>query len=522
MSRAPESSLPWSREPRLQAAALAGITLAIFAPTLSSGFAYDSRLQILTDTFLHDPGNWWPVLTFGTISMDVLDFNRPVNLASLMLDAAIWGKEPFGYHLTSVLLHVLNVVLVWAVLRRLAPGNSLAAAVAAPLLFAVHPVVTEAVCEPTFREDLLVACFTLAGLLLATGHGPAGDYRDGWRAAACAACSLLAIGSKESGIAAPAAIIAYWLVCRRGERGWFWPTAIGGATLVVLAFLVARFLLEPNPSRIFEAKPQYPGGSLVAAMLVEPRILALYAQLLVLPVNLSADYGLHSVSHLPLPLALAVISAVITAAVLAVRADRRMAVAVAIVVASLLPVANLIPIYQAAADRYLYLPTAGVALAAGLLLDAPWLAAREALRDRLVIACVGASVLLGLACTERQRAWADPLALWTDAFQKNPVAHTAASGLASALREAGKLSEAEEAVRRAIHLTDGKWGDAWVELALILDGQGRTKDAFEALDKAEEIDPKLADPDGRVVVLAMDRATAETLKRLQSRRRAAR
>jgi hypothetical protein len=101
--------------PGWQAAILAAVTVAVFLPTLSSGFVYDARLQILTDPFLHDPWNWLPVLSFGVLGMDVLDFNRPVHLASLMLDAAIWGRNPFGYHLTSVLLHALNVVLVWRV-----------------------------------------------------------------------------------------------------------------------------------------------------------------------------------------------------------------------------------------------------------------------------------------------------------------------------------------------------------------------------------------------------------------------
>ena len=179
-----------SQRPWQQAAILAGITLLVFAPTLSAGFVYDARLQILTDPFLHDPRNWWPVLSFGVLSQDVLDFNRPVHLASLMLDAAVWGKEPFGYHLTSVVLHAANVVMLWGVLRGLVASRPVApqraarhgvtglrdattaASLLPPLLFAVHPLVTEAVCEPTFREDLLVAFFTLAGLLIAMGHAP--------------------------------------------------------------------------------------------------------------------------------------------------------------------------------------------------------------------------------------------------------------------------------------------------------------------------------------------------------------
>jgi len=528
-----------SQRPWQQAAILAGITLLVFAPTLSAGFVYDARLQILTDPFLHDLRNWWSVVSFGVLSQDVLDFNRPVHLASLMLDAAVWGKEPFGYHLTSVVLHAANVVMLWGVLRGLVASRPVApqraarhgvtglrdattaASLLPPLLFAVHPLVTEAVCEPTFREDLLVAFFTLSGLLLAMGHTPQ-TGRDPWRALGCVACSLLAIASKESGIAAPAVIGLYWLLFRRGERDSFWPVAIAGAKLVVILFLVARFLLEPSPSRIFETRPQYPGGSLWAALAIEPRILALYAQFILLPVNLCADYGLYSVRHLPLPVALVVVAALVAAAVLAIRSDRRMALAAALVVVPLLPVSNLVPIYRAAADRYLYLPLAGMALAVGLCFDGPWLAGRPRLRERMLMAGLAAAMLLGLATTERQRVWASSLALWDDTFRKNPMAYTAASGLGEALREAGLLPEAERAIRKAIRLCDETRGDAWAALALILDAQGRTADADAALDRALEVDARLVDPDARVAALAMERSFADDLLQLQERRAARR
>ncbi|MEI6637564.1 MAG: hypothetical protein WCO99_13420, partial [Planctomycetota bacterium] len=154
-----------------QAAILVAITLVVFSATLSADFVYDARLQILTDPFLHDPGNWLDVLTFRVLGRDVLDFNRPVHLASLMLDAAVWGREPFGYHLTSILLHAANVVLLWLLVRDvLARGRGSGATpqaivpMLAALLFAVHPVVVEAVCEPTFREDLLAAAFTFTAV----------------------------------------------------------------------------------------------------------------------------------------------------------------------------------------------------------------------------------------------------------------------------------------------------------------------------------------------------------------------
>jgi len=513
-----------------QAAVLAVVAFAVFSSTLGADFVYDARMQILTGTFIHDWHNWPAVLSFRVLGMDVLDFNRPAMLASLMLDAAVWGREPFGYHLTSVLLHVANVLLLWLIIRELTQPQSAAQAfptagpvampdtVLAPLLaslfFAVHPIVVEAVCEPTFREDLLVALFSLSALVLAMAHDPATPGYDRWRSLGCICCCLLAIASKEAGIVAPMLLAAYWWLFRRGEPGRFWAMAIGGAKLIVIAFLAARFLLEPNPSKIFETKPEYPGGSLAQAMLIEPRILALYAQLILFPVNLCADYGLTSVSHLPLPLALVLLAAIAAAGAMAVRHDRRILFACCMILLPLVPVANLIPIYRPAADRYLYLPMAGVAVLVGCLLDAPWLAGREQLRQRILAGCMAVIAVLGVACVERQKVWADSLALWDDAFRKNPGSFTNAAGLGEALRTAGRLPEAEQLTREAIRLSNGQRGDVWATLALILDAEGRGSDAAAALAKAVETDPSLFDPDAKVKSLAMERPMAEDLKRL--------
>jgi tetratricopeptide (TPR) repeat protein len=511
---------------RQQGAVLAAITLAVFSSSLTADFVYDARMQILTGDFIHDWRNWPAVLSFRVLGMDVLDFNRPVMLASLMLDAALWGRESFGYHLTSVLLHVANVLLLWHVIRHLIRTESGPAPSArsrpetvllpllAALVFAVHPIVTEAVCEPTFREDLLVVFFSLSALVLAMGHDPAAPGYDRWRAFGCIASCLLAIGSKEAGIVTPMLLAAFWWLFRQGEPGRFWGVAIGGATLMVVAFLTARFLLEPTPSKIFETKPEYLGGSLAQAMLIEPRILALYAQLILFPVNLCADYGLLSVGHLPLPVALLLLAAIAVAATLSARHDRRLLFAYALILLPLVPVANLIPIYRPAADRYLYMPMAGVALTVACLLDAPWLAGREPLRRRTLVVGLAAVALLGLVCMERQRVWASSLALWDDSYRKNPTSFTNAAGLGEALREADRLPEAEQFTREAIRLSDGQRGDVWATLALILDGQRRPAEAAEAVAKAIAIDPRLADPDTRVEALAMERPMAEAWKRL--------
>jgi tetratricopeptide (TPR) repeat protein len=505
---------------RDQAAVLVGITLVVFAPTLWAEFVYDARLQILTDPFLHDPANWFDVLTFRVLARDVLDFNRPVHLASLMLDAAVWGREPFGFHLTSILLHALNVVLLWGVIRGLlaasGDGRDLVATLAA-LLFAVHPLVTEAVCEPTFREDVLAATFTLAALLFAMHAQPAAPR---WRAAAVALCCLLAVASKESGLAAPLVVAAFWWLFRRGEPRGFWAAAVGGGLAATALFLAARFLLEPSPSRIFEAKPEYPGGSFLAALMLLPRILALYAQLILLPINQSADYGLVSVRHLPLPVAFVVLAVISGLLAWATWRDRRLELGCALLVLPLVPVANLIPIYRAAADRYLYLPLAGAACITACLLDSAWVRSHDRRRHIALLGTLVAAVLLAATCLERQRVWSGSLALWDDTARRNPASFTAVHGLAGALREAGRLPEAERAAREAIRLSGDKRGDAFVTLAFVLDDQGRADDAKAALARALELDSRLADPESRVSALAMERTEADRLADLLRRRAA--
>jgi hypothetical protein len=511
---------------RWQLPVLVVLTAAVFAPSLWFGFVYDALTQVLTDTYLFDPKHWLDVLTFRVLGQDVFDFNRPLQIASLMLDAAIWGRNPFGYHLTSVLLHAVNVALVWLVVSELTSGavgdgnrsqsQSVSwACLVGSAVFAVHPVMVEAVCEPTYREDLLVTFFSLLALLLAMRHAPATSGWDAWRAFGCMACCLLAAAAKESAMATPAMLVVYrWLV-RRGEPGRFWQAALGGSVAVTLAFFAARFLLDPTPALINDEKPGYLGGSLGQAILIQPRILAFYAQLIALPVNLSADYGGESIRHLSLAVALMALAGIVVAGWLAAQRDRRLLFAFAMILFPLLPVSNLVPIFRPFADRYLYFAMAGVAAVVACLLDAPWLTAH--VRRWCLIASVAAVAMLGLASIERQKIWANSLALWSDTYAKNPGSFTAARNLAVALCEVGRLDEAEKAAQQAILLTNGTHASLWAILAIILDEKNQPQFADRALKQALDL-PLMADPDALMARLYMDRDLALRLKKVLDKR----
>ena len=171
----------------------------VFGETLGGGFFMEDyyflkeiRASGGLDRTLQDlHGNW--------LGFTGYPYYRPLVTASLALDHALFGLEPWGYHLTHVLLHALNALLVMVLVQRLYPGGGVPAGLAAALLFATHPVHPNAVGWVAARSDLLVGLGTLC--MLAAYH----------RAWVCRRPAPLILGvtafaaallSKESGIMA--------------------------------------------------------------------------------------------------------------------------------------------------------------------------------------------------------------------------------------------------------------------------------------------------------------------------------
>ena len=547
---APFAGRPWRGNWSWVVALVAAV---LFLPSLAGGFPYDSRMQIVTDPFLHDPGNWFDVLSWRVVARDVLDNNRPVQLASLMLDAAIWGRVPLGYHLTNLVIHALNALLVWHVVERLLaqspgtpssqsnaevappvppasagpPGNAASPATAARpvlaagagLLFTVHPLMVEAVAEPSFREDLLAAFFTLLATWLAGGlPAVSGTAAPAWgRAVAVIGASLVAVGSKESGIAAAVLVaIWWWLFQRRWRADWALTTV--GSLVVTAAFLAARFLLAPE-SEIFSSPPPAIAGSLADTIAIQTRILALYVRLTVVPWPLCAEYGPWSLQSLPLIVAGPLLVAALVGGTAWGWRDRRAAFGMALVAAPLLPVSNIIPIYKPVADRYMYLPMAGVAALVALALEAAWRRISAPARRRAVAIAVVILATLAIGNVWRQQVWHSSLSLWQATVRTSPQSPLAALGLAEALLETGRPVEAREAALASIRLSGETWADPWLALALTLDRLGAEEAAQDALGRALALDPRFREPERCVARLAMHRPQARALADLLGRRR---
>ena len=163
-------------------ALLAGL---VYLNALHNPFVYDDNRTITANTSIQSGTNLRAMLLYNV--------KRPVVNVSYAIDRALWGPTPFGFHVTNVLLHMLNVVLLFHLALRLARGR--VAAFTAAALLGVHPMMTEAVGYISGRSELLCATFFLPAVMCGRRWLGGGGAR--W-AAITIAFWIAALASKET------------------------------------------------------------------------------------------------------------------------------------------------------------------------------------------------------------------------------------------------------------------------------------------------------------------------------------
>jgi len=508
----------------LLALAVGVATFMLYLPTLKSGFVYDAEAQILIDGYIHDRANFFEVLSLRVLSRDVLDFNRPVQLLSLMTDSLCWGRNPFGYHLTSNLIHALNAALLFMLILRLAEAGGSARsallpwiAAAGALLFAWHPVNVEAVAEVSCREDLLATFFVLAGLLCADAFARTNGRKAFWFAAGCVFAMFLACGAKETGIAGPFLLGLYWLLYRRNQPARPWVLLLAACFAVTMGFLAARFYFQPAVSQIFLHPAGYIGGSFAKVFEIQPRLWVALLKSIFWPFGLSADYVPQNVAWLTLPVALPVLAVFLSLQFLLGWKCRMALFGAALFWLALAPVSNFLPIYRPLADRFLYLPMVGLALGLGGLLLLT--SRRQEILQLLLAGLLMLLIPLAALTWQRQAVFANPLNLWLDTLAKSPFSDTAANNLGFALIAKGDYEKSLAAFQRALQLTNGKKEDALAGTAIALEKLGRTEQAEEALRQAVSLNPIYAEPQKLVKALIATPEHAALLQEITERMR---
>jgi hypothetical protein len=477
--------------PHVLVAGLLGlVTFLTFLPSLQNGFVNWDDDRMFIQNLAHGAplavglGYAWRTRLLGEY--------MPVTWTSYALDHATWGLRPFGYHLTSLLLHVLAVVAVYALSRRLlaaglAPGLPAAAGVpdarreqaitlgatATALVFGLHPLRVEAVAWVAARGTVLGGLLLVLAALAylgAASHTPRGRIMAPVPLCAVAGLFLLSLLARATGLVFPLVLVVldvYPLRRLGGDAGWtgraarpVWIEKVVLSALGLLAFPMGMI------ARVDEGDPfAFRGYDPAVAVANAIHGVAVYVTKTVWPIALSPVYRVPRPADLMLEwiVASAALVAVVTAIVAARR--RRWPAALAAWVIGLVlvaPTLGLVPRgrLRGAVDRYTYVACLGWAVVAGAGLAATWLGARRGGLRRVVAwgvaAGFGTLVLTWAVLSWRQlEVWRDGVHLWGQAVAVSPGSALAHNNFGMALAAAGDRSgaarEFEEAARR--------WGD---------------------------------------------------------------
>src|SRR5881296_1506376 len=483
-------------------------TLAAFLPALQNQFVnWDDK-----DNFLDNPhyrGLAWSQLRWMWTTH--LGHYIPLTWMTFGLDYLLWGLNPLGYHLTSLLLHVTNAVVFFFVVRwlltRALPSPSergyalaVSAGVAA-LVFAIHPLRVESVAWVTERRDVLSGLFYLVAILLYLRACERGARGRGWYWLSVAVF-VGALLSKSMVVNLPVVLVildVYPLRRLGGSIGWRSEPArrvyVEKIPFVLLAAAASAIAVMAQSS--VHAVASLAQLSVPGRVAISTYGLSFYLWKMVVPVNLSPVYELRPPVNpwaTPFLLSYGVVLA-LTAIALALR--RRVPGLPAAWVAYIVVLLPVLGIFQSgpqiAADRYTYLAGLGWAILAGACLLFCWRISRTSTTGTpttLPIAGVAICVVAGLGVLtwNQVHIWHDSERLWTYTVAIHPNSSLAQFSLGIVLSAQGKPTEAIEHFQKGLQLRPDE-PSAHTNLGVALIQQGKLADAIEHFRQAVHIHP---------------------------------
>lgn len=444
---------------------------------------------------------------------------QPLSWLVMSLQHCIGGLDPKVFHAASLIMHSVNAVafflLIASILRATAGslassstvGIEIAAAFAA-LLFAVHPLRTEAVAWASCQPYLPAACFYMMAVA-AYVHGYRRPGRSGprWGNLLLAFTAyVLAVMFKAVAVSLPVMLIildVYPLRRLGGTSGWLSKSAIRvwleKLPFVVVSVFVSVWAAEAKDYS--ETRVPFAFAALDARLAQSAYGLRFYVYKTVAPASLLPYYELpKGLSLWSWPYGCCAVAVIVTTVGLISLRRRCPGVLAAWLayVAILLPNLGLIQIsQQLAADRYSYLAIMPLMLLlAGAILHLASFLRRAVKPLRItLIAAAAAGVLLLTAASRRQvLIWRDSVSLWEAALDGDPNCAVAECNLGVAFQQRGDLAEASRHLSRAIGLEPG-FAFAIANFGTLLYQAGRYEDAAAALEKALELGTDLADAD---------------------------
>ena len=462
---------------------LAVATLASYWQTLHADFInYDDPLYVTENKTVQSGLNAENIVWAFTSGK--ANNWHPLTWLSHMLDCQLFGQSPFWHHLTSLIFHIANTLLLFFLLKRLTAAFWQSAFVAA--VFALHPLHVQSVAWVAERKDVLSTLFLLLTIFAYAGYAARGKF---WRYLLTLLLFAFGLMAKPMLVTVPLLLLLldYWPLCRFKSKTiltlvlekipfLILAAASSFVTYIVQQGAVTAFETLSLTSRIFNAFNSY----------------VVYVIKTFVPTGLAVYYSHDLIFPVWQVAVVITILLAITAAVFLIKRPW-LIVGWFWYIITLLPVIGIIQVgSQARADRYMYIPMIGI------LIMIAWGLAELASKFRIhkipLATAATACVIALFASTFFQVGyWKDSITLFTHAVEVTTDNHIAHLNLGNALIANDRVDEAIYHYRKTIEISD-RFADAYDNLGIALCSQNKFDEAikqFEAVIDFGKANPRI-------------------------------
>ncbi|MDB4349746.1 tetratricopeptide repeat protein [Omnitrophica bacterium] len=450
------------------------IGLAVYGNSLRGEFLLDDIHLVKNNAYIKSPSNIPRIFTKYVGSGMKYSFYRPLQIFTYLTDYSLYRLDVKGYHLSSTITHILVALCVFWLGYLLC--NNWEASLLAGILFAVHPVHTEAVSYISGRADPLAALFMLLSFILYIKYFVS---RTIGLFIMMLLCYILALLSRENVLIFPALLLLYHYAFKRKLEVKAFLLVLAVTLLYILIRLTALRPLLAGISPETTLIQRIPGFFAATAN---------YSGLLLLPLHLHMEHGnkVYPFIHPKTITGIVILCSILIYAFRKRNSDGLVFFCTLWFFLTLLPHANLFPINAYMAEHWLYLPSIGFFL---ILANVFGRFYQEKGSRAFALALAVCLVAFYSSSTIRHNNyWKGPAVFWGKTLKYAPKSPRVHNGLGNLYYHAGENEKAIASYKKAIEV-DPEHVESYTNLGIIYNSTGKDEEAIALYKKAVELNP---------------------------------
>ena len=454
---------------------------------LNNSFVLDDFVLVVNNSFIQSTQNFFIVINPVNF-FKVLPIRcgaRPITIATYIIDYSIWKLNPFGYHLSNLLIHCLNVLLVFFLSYFLINRNKILFASVVSLFFSLHPIQSEVVAVVGFRANILFVFFALLALdsvILLKKFNP--KYNK-MMLFVIFLFSILSLLSKENAIILPFIFLLIYFMFYRNSIN----KKISIISFIVISFIFLFFWLERFPVPLYYSIYPELDTNIVPlsniGLYFKVVFTALFDNIIhvIYPVNLCVDYTINFSMY---KIIIILILAMLSVCFIIYKKSNYFMFALLFSLITYLPVSNLIPLVNTVSDRYMYMTMIGFAFMFGLIV----LKIFEINKKLAYIFFVLLFILFIFSSLDRGKTYSNSYLLYSDAIQKTPNNVRTVYNMGVAFFANNEYDKSIKQFEKAFKINSFYFTDTnWFLTALSYDKVGKRDMALKYYHKAFLLNP---------------------------------